>query len=94
MLPVSNIMRCQQLNEWNTKQWWKDTDKQQPKYLEKTCPIATLSIKNPTWIDLQSNPALCCKRLANNHLSHDMAGEESICTWGRGSDRQMEKTAH
>jgi hypothetical protein len=38
--------------------------------LRKTCPSATLSITNPTWIVLGVNPGLRGERLAPNHLSH------------------------
>jgi hypothetical protein len=31
---------------------------------------ATLSVTNPTWIDLSANPCLRCERLATNRLSH------------------------
>jgi hypothetical protein len=36
----------------------------------KTCPIATLSITNPTWTDPGSNPGLRGERPATNRLSH------------------------
>jgi hypothetical protein len=36
----------------------------------KTCPSATLSTTNPTWIDPGANPGLRGKRPATNHLSH------------------------
>jgi hypothetical protein len=39
-----------------------------PKYSEKTCPSATLSTANPTWLNLGSKPGLCGKS-ATNHLS-------------------------
>jgi hypothetical protein len=42
----------------------------------KTCPSATLSTTNYTWIDLGVNPGLCVERLATNCLSHSMA----MCT--------------
>jgi hypothetical protein len=38
----------------------------------KTCPSATLSTKNPTWIDTGSNPGLRGGRPAANRLSHGM----------------------
>jgi hypothetical protein len=40
-----------------------------PKYSEKTCPSATLSTTNPTWI----NPGLRGERPATNRLSHGTA---------------------
>jgi hypothetical protein len=36
----------------------------------KTCPSATLSTTNPTWIDPGSNPGLSGERPATNRLSH------------------------
>jgi hypothetical protein len=41
--------------------------------LRKTCPSATLSTTNPTWIDPGSNPGLCGERPATNRLSHGTA---------------------
>jgi hypothetical protein len=39
----------------------------------KTCPSATLSITNPTWIDPGANLGLSGEMLATNCLSHGMA---------------------
>jgi hypothetical protein len=39
----------------------------------KTCPSATLSITNPTWIDPGANPGPRGERLATNDLSHGTA---------------------
>jgi hypothetical protein len=39
----------------------------------KTCPSATLSTTNPTWIDPGANPGLRSERPATNHLNHDTA---------------------
>jgi hypothetical protein len=39
----------------------------------KTCPNATLSTTNPTWIDPGSNPDLRGERPATNRLSHGTA---------------------
>jgi hypothetical protein len=36
----------------------------------KTCPSATLSTTNPTWIDLGANPGLRGERPVTNDLSH------------------------
>jgi hypothetical protein len=44
-----------------------------PKYLEKTCPSATLSVTYPTWPDLGSNPGCCGGKPATNHLSYGAA---------------------
>jgi hypothetical protein len=39
----------------------------------KTCPSATLSTTNPTWIDPGSNPGLRGERPGTNRLSHGTA---------------------
>jgi hypothetical protein len=39
----------------------------------KTCPSATLSTTNPTWIDPDANPGLRCERPATNRLNHGTA---------------------
>jgi hypothetical protein len=39
----------------------------------KTCPSATLSTTNPTWIDPGANPGLRGERPATNDLSHGTA---------------------
>jgi hypothetical protein len=41
---------------WWWRIWWNEDWQRKPKYSEKTRPSATLSTKNPTWIDLGSNP--------------------------------------
>jgi hypothetical protein len=42
----------------------------------KTCPSATLSTTNPTWIDLGSNPGLRCERPTTNRLSRGTASHK------------------
>jgi hypothetical protein len=44
----------------------------------KTCPSATLSTTNPTWIDSGSNLSLRGERLATNDLSHGTAQEQYL----------------
>jgi hypothetical protein len=39
----------------------------------KTCPIATFSTTNPTWVDLDANPRLRGERSATNRLNHGTA---------------------
>jgi hypothetical protein len=39
----------------------------------ETCPRATLSTTNPTWIDPGANPGLLSERPATNCLSHGTA---------------------
>jgi hypothetical protein len=42
----------------------------------KTCPSATLSTTNPTWIDPGSNPGLRGERPVTNDLSHGTAVQD------------------
>jgi hypothetical protein len=46
----------------------------------KTCPSATLSTTNPTWIDPGANPGLRGERPATNDLSHGTACRNVIST--------------
>ena len=39
----------------------------------KTCPSATLSTTNPTWIDPELKPGLRGERPTTNHMSHGTA---------------------
>jgi hypothetical protein len=50
---------------------------------EKTCPSATLSTTNPTWIDPGSNPGLRGERPATNRLSHGTALIKGLCPVGQ-----------
>jgi hypothetical protein len=36
---------------WLWRYWWTEDWQGQPKYSEQTCPSATLSTTNPTWLD-------------------------------------------
>jgi hypothetical protein len=54
--------------------WWNDFHRRKnEKCWEKTCPSATLSTTNPTWIDQGANLGLCGRRPVTNCLSHGMA---------------------
>jgi hypothetical protein len=44
-----------------------------PKYSEKTCPSATLSTTNPTWLDPGLNPGRRGGKPATNRLSYGAA---------------------
>jgi hypothetical protein len=44
----------------------------------KTCPSATLSTANPTWIDPGANPGLRGERPASNRLSHGTALDDVV----------------
>jgi hypothetical protein len=46
--------------------WWNEDWQGKPKYSEKTCPSATLSTTNPTWLDPGLKPA-------TNRLSYGAA---------------------
>jgi hypothetical protein len=53
---------------------WNEIDRGKQKFSgKKTCPISTLSTKNPTWIEPGSNPGLRGERPATNRLSHGTA---------------------
>jgi hypothetical protein len=52
---------------------WNENWQGGPKYSEKTGPSATLSITNPTWSDLGSNPGRRRGKPATNRLSYDTA---------------------
>jgi hypothetical protein len=44
---------------------------------KETCPNATLSTTNPTWIDPGANPDFPGERPATHGLNHGIAYEES-----------------
>jgi hypothetical protein len=54
-------------NRWNAN--WQG----KPKYLEKTCPNATLSTTDPTWPDPGTNPGISGWKPATNRLSNGTA---------------------
>jgi hypothetical protein len=49
-----------------------------PKYSEKTCPVANLSTTNPTWPDPGSNPGRRGGKPATNRLSYGAASDKSM----------------
>jgi hypothetical protein len=49
-----------------------------PKYSEKTCPSATLSTTNPTWLDPGLNPARGGGKPETNRLSYGVALYSSL----------------
>jgi hypothetical protein len=55
---------------WVWSNWWNENWQGKPKYLEETCPGATLSTTNPTWPDLGSNPVHRGGKPATNRLSY------------------------
>jgi hypothetical protein len=59
-------------DRWIWSIWWNENWQEKLKYLEGTCPNATLSTTNPTWPDLGSNPGCSGGKPATNCLSHGM----------------------
>jgi hypothetical protein len=60
MIGGDNCEAVSGMNEWQGK----------PKYLDKTCPIASLSTTDSTLIDPGSNPGRRGRKLATNCLSY------------------------
>jgi hypothetical protein len=58
---------------WFWRNWWNEYWQGKPKYSEKTCPSATLSTTNPTWLDPGLNPGRCYGKTATNRLSYGAA---------------------
>jgi hypothetical protein len=58
---------------WMWSSRWNENWQGKPKYLEKTCPNASLSTKNPAWPDLGSDPGPRGGKQVTNHLSYSMA---------------------
>jgi hypothetical protein len=59
--------------EFGERQWNDILTGENRRTQRKTCPSATLSTTNHTWIDPGSNPSLRGERPATNDLSHDTA---------------------
>jgi hypothetical protein len=58
---------------WWWRIWWNEDWQGKPKYLEKTCPSATLYTTNPTWPDPGLNPGRHGGKPATNRLSYGAA---------------------
>jgi hypothetical protein len=58
---------------WLWRNWWNNDWQGTPKYSEKTCPSATLSTTNPTWLDPGLNPGRRGGKPATNRLSYGAA---------------------
>jgi hypothetical protein len=63
---------------WMWSNWWIEDWQEKPKYCDKTCPSATLSITNPTWYDPGSNPGLRGGKPATNRLSYGKASNSHL----------------
>jgi hypothetical protein len=63
---------------WVCSRRWNEKWQGKPKYSEKTCPSATLSITNPTWPDLSSNPGFRGGKPATNRLSYGTASLDTL----------------
>jgi hypothetical protein len=57
---------------WLWRNWWNEHWQGKLNYSKKTCPRATLSTTNPTWLDLGLNLS-CRGKPAINCLSYGMA---------------------
>jgi hypothetical protein len=58
---------------WSSR--WNENLQGKPKYSEKTCPSATLSTTNFTWINLGSNPGRRGRKPVTNSLSDGTANK-------------------
>jgi hypothetical protein len=58
---------------WLWSNQWNENWQRKPKYSERTCLSATLSITNPTWLDLGSNTGRRGGKPATNLLSYGTA---------------------
>jgi hypothetical protein len=58
---------------WLWRNWWNEDWLGKPKYSEKTCPSATLSTTNPTWLDPGLNTGRRGGKPATNRLSYGAA---------------------
>jgi hypothetical protein len=66
---------------WWWRIWWNEDWQEKPKYLEKSCPSATLSTTNPTWPDPGSNPGRRSGKPATNRLSYGAAFQGHRYFW-------------
>jgi hypothetical protein len=59
--------------EFGERRWNDILTRENRRTPRKTCPSATLSTTNPTWIDPGAKPGLRSERPATNDLSHGTA---------------------
>jgi hypothetical protein len=60
---------------WGWRIWWNEDWQRTPKYSVKTCPSATLSTTNPTWLDPGANLDCRSRKPKTNRLSCGAAGQ-------------------
>jgi hypothetical protein len=77
MMMMMMIMIVEQLVEWELAG--------EIEVLGEDLPSATSSTKNPTWLDVGSNPGHRCWKLATNCLSH---GTASVLLWAEERCRE------
>jgi hypothetical protein len=73
LLPLADILFILQMIYEYGERRWNDTDREKRRTLRKTCPSATLSTTNPTFIEQGANSGLRGERPATNRLSHGTA---------------------
>jgi hypothetical protein len=54
---------------WLWRNWWNEDWQGKPKYSENTCPSASLSTTNPTWLDPGWNPGRRARKPATNRYA-------------------------
>jgi hypothetical protein len=57
--------------------WWNEYWQGKSKHSDKTCPTVTLSIRNPTWLEMGSIPDRCGGKSANNRPSYGTAYQDA-----------------
>jgi hypothetical protein len=63
---------------WLWRNLWNKDWQGKPKYSEKTCPSATLSTTNPTWLNPGPNPGRRGGKAVTNRLSYDAAASHKV----------------
>jgi hypothetical protein len=65
---------------WLWSNWWNEDWQRKSKYSEKTCPSATVSTTNPTWLDPGLKPGRRVGYPATNSLSYGAVNQNG-CLW-------------
>jgi hypothetical protein len=76
---------------WLWRNWWNEDWQGKPKYSEKTCPSATLSTTNSTWLDPGLNQGRRGGKPATNRLSYGATFCSLIILtlWSEWTDRTL-----